>query len=118
MDKEFIYMLLKIIVLLPFIIMLIYFSFKYGGKKLETIQNGRYFKVLERITISKDNYLLVVKMGEKAYIMCSTAKSIEILKEITEDELDMIEKSKEIQEFKSVKELLKKLKEKKEDKNG
>lgn len=37
---------------------------KYGGNKLQDIQKGKYIKIVET-TISKENSLLVVKIGQK-----------------------------------------------------
>ncbi|AYF54999.1 flagellar biosynthetic protein FliO [Clostridium botulinum] len=113
--KETIEMFIKVVIFLPFIIFIIYLFFKYGGAKLQEIQNGKYMKILDRMPLSKDNSLLVVKIGEKGYVISSTQGKIDILIELKEEELLKVEESNKIQEYKSIKEAIKKLKFKKED---
>jgi flagellar protein FliO/FliZ len=112
---DFWIMLLKIVVFLPFILFLVYLSLKYGGNKLQHMQNGRYIKVLERVPLSKENSLLVIKLGEKGYVVSSAAGKVEKLLEIDEDELNKIETSKNIVEYTDLKQYYRKLFKKKED---
>ena len=109
-DLQFLVTIGKIIIFLPFIIFLIYFSLKVGGEKLGSLQNGKYMKVLDRLPLTKDNSILAVKIGEKGYIISSTQGKIEILLSLQEEELKKLEESKK--EF----ELLLRKKEKKEEK--
>lgn len=108
MDLQFWWMIIKIIVFLPFIIFLIYASIKYGGSKLQTMQNGSYIKVLERTHISKENSLLAVKIGEKGYIIASTNGRIEIICELDKEEILKIEQTKTIPEYKNLKDFYEK----------
>jgi flagellar protein FliO/FliZ len=116
-DGEFWILILKIILFLPLILLLLYLSLKYGGNKLQKLQDGRYMKILDRIALSKDNSILVVKIGEKAYAISSSSKKIEILFEIPKEEIITIESSKEIPQYEDIKELFKKHIMKKEDKD-
>jgi len=89
MDGQFWITLLKILVFFPFVIALILIFGKMGSKfNLNT--NYRYMKILERLPISKDNTLLVVKVGEKGFLMSSSTGKIEILREIDGAELESI----------------------------
>ncbi|MBM7869406.1 flagellar protein FliO/FliZ [Clostridium pascui] len=97
--------------------MLIYISIKYGGGKLQNLQNGRYMKILDRLSLSKENNILVVKIGEKAYVVSSVQGKIEILFEVPSEDIIKIESSREIPEYHSIKDLINKLKSKKEDKD-
>lgn len=101
---EFWSMLLKIIVFLPFVILLIYLSLKFGGSKLQQIQNGRYIRVLERVPLSKDSNLAVVKIGDSGYVISATVNKVEILKTISQEDLDKLEQTNSIPEFSSFKE--------------
>lgn len=93
-DYQFIVTLLKILIFLPFILLLIYTSLKMGGDKLQNIQNGRYMKILDRLPLSKDNAMLAVKIGDKGYIVSSSNGKVEILFPLEEDELKKLESSK------------------------
>ncbi|MCM8710980.1 flagellar biosynthetic protein FliO [Clostridium sp. SYSU_GA19001] len=114
-NLDFVLMLLKIIVFLPFILFLIYLSLKFGGSKLQSIQNGRYIKILERVSLSKENSLLVVKIGDKGYVLTSVAGKVDTLLELKEAEIKKIEESKQIQEYANLKEFYQKLFKKKEE---
>lgn len=114
--KETLDMLIRVVLFLPFIIFLIYFFGKYGGAKLQSIQNGKYMKILDRMPLSKENSLLITKIGEKGYVISSTQNRVEILKELDEDELRKIEESKNNYEYVNVKSITTKLKIKREDK--
>lgn len=105
MNKEILTMLLKICAFLPFILFLVYAVLKYGGTNLQKLQNGRYLKILERIPVSKDNSLMVIKMGDKSYVVSSTTHRIEILKEIGEEEGKTLLDQKPLPELSSLRDL-------------
>lgn len=108
MDLEFWTLLFKIIIFLPFILLILYLSLKYGGNKLQKLQNGRYMKVLDRISLSKENSIVVVKIGDKAYAISSSTKEIHILFELPQEEITRIENIKELPQYDDMKELFKK----------
>ena len=105
----------KIIVFIPFIVLLIYLSLKYGGSKIQAMQSGKYIKVYEKVMLSKENSLIVVKLGDKGYILASSQGKIEILNEVSEEDIVKIQISQQIPEFANIKEFYKKLRTKKED---
>lgn len=94
MDMQFIGMIFKTILGLALVLLLLYISLKLGGDKLQRFQNGKYIKVLERVPLSKDNFIFIVKIGESAYVMTSTAHNVEKLKELSYEEIEEIEKLK------------------------
>jgi len=108
MDKEFLVLIFKIIIFLPFILFMLYLSLKYGGTKLRKFQNGRYMKVLDRISLSKENSIAIVKIGDKAYAISSTLKDIKILFELPSEEIIKIESIKELPQYEDMKDLFKK----------
>jgi flagellar protein FliO/FliZ len=109
MEKNFIYMILQLAVILPFILFLIYLSLKVGGSKLQSLQNGRFIKVLERVSLSKENSVLAVKIGQKGYVISSTNGRVEILLELSEEEVLRIEETKIMPQYDSLTELYKNL---------
>ncbi|MBN4049322.1 flagellar biosynthetic protein FliO [bacterium AH-315-N14] len=108
MDLEFWTLLFKIIIFLPFILFILYLSLRYGGNKLQKLQNGRYMKVLDRIALSKENSIIVVKIGEKAFAVSSSSKEINILFELPEGEISRVENIKELPQYDDMKDLFKK----------
>lgn len=111
MGSEFIWMVLKVLIFLPAILGLIYLSLKYGGTKLQDIQNGRFIKILERVPLSKENSLIITKIGDKGYVISSANGKIEILLELKEEELQRLESLKTIQttQLSSIKDIYDKL---------
>lgn len=116
MDSSFWFMILKIIIFLPLVLMIFYISVKFGGNKLQVLQNGKFIKVLERVAISKENSLLVVKIGQKGYILTSSNGKVEKLMELEECELANIETAKELPQYTSLVDIYEKVFKKKEDK--
>lgn len=116
-DGEFWLLIFKILLFLPFIIFILYLSLRYGGSKLQKLQDGKYMKILDRISLSKENSVVVVKIGEKAYAISSSAKEIQILFEIPKEEIVSIENNKDIPQFEDMKDLFKKHIMKKEGKD-
>jgi len=107
-DGQFWLLIFKIIIVLPFILLLLYLSLKYGGSKLRKLQDGRYMKVLDRIALSKENSIVVVKIGDKAYAVASSSKEINILFQLPKEEILHIENIKELPQYADMKELFKK----------
>ena len=107
---EFWMLLFKIAIFLPFILFLFFISVKYGGGKLQQIQNTKYLKIMERLSLSKDNSILIVKIGEKAYVISSGNKGVEILMELPEEEIKKIEADKAIPQYSNLKDFYNKLK--------
>ena len=105
MDLQFWWMLFKIILSLIFIIFLIYIFAKYGGGKLRSIQGARYINILERTQLSKENSLLVVKIGESGYVISSSNGKVEIICELEKEEIMKIENSKSVYEYRDLKDL-------------
>ena len=108
MDLQFGSEILRTIIALIFVLLLIYVSMKYSGSKLQDIQKGKYIKILERASISKENSLLVVKIGQKGYVIASSSGKIEIISELSKEELIEVEASKALPQYKDLKDFYKK----------
>lgn len=89
MDGQFWTTLLKILVFFPLVLALILILGKLGNK-FNLTSNNKYMKILERLPLSKDTSLLIVKVGDKGYLMSSSSGKSEILKELSASELENI----------------------------
>jgi len=94
MNFEFLGMFAKLILALGVTLGLMFLSFKLMGTKLNAINNNKYIKVIERVQISKENFILIVKIGKRGYIITSTAGHMEKLSELSEEEINIIEEDK------------------------
>ncbi|WP_032121961.1 flagellar biosynthetic protein FliO [Clostridium amazonitimonense] len=111
MDSEFLKMIIQIVIFLPFVLFLIYLSLKLSGGKFQSFQKGKYIKVLERVNVSKDSSIMLIKIGEEYHIMSSTNNGINEIRALTKEEALKYEVDKEAskQGFKDYKEDLKRL---------
>ncbi|MCH3964215.1 MAG: flagellar biosynthetic protein FliO [Clostridium sp.] len=103
MDLQFVWMIFKTLLALLCVVLLIYISLKYGGAKFQSIQKGKFIRILERSQLSKDNAIFVVKIGEKVCVISSTAGRIEIVHELNEEEILKLKKREIIPEYKNLK---------------
>ncbi|WP_446897146.1 flagellar biosynthetic protein FliO [Clostridium sp. LBM24168] len=126
MDLQFVWMIFKTLLALVCVLLLIYISLRYGGAKFQSTQKGKFIHILERSQLSKENTLLVVKMGEKVYVVSSASGRIEIVHELNEEEILKLKDRKAIPEYKDfkdfyrrsgMKKIIKNLIAKKEDKH-
>jgi flagellar protein FliO/FliZ len=85
MDTSFIVEFIKMIVLLPLILLLIYISLKHGGKYISNLTSGRIIKVYERVPLGQNTQLSVVSIGGKPYVIISGEKGAQILLELDEE---------------------------------
>jgi len=94
MDLNFFGMFVQLILALGVTLGLIFLTFKLMGTKINSINNNKYIKVVERVQVSKENTILVVKIGKKGYVITSTTGHMGKLSELSEDEIDLIEEEK------------------------
>jgi len=94
MNLDFLQMLAQLILALGVTLGLIFLSFKLAGSKLNSINNNKYIKIIERVQVTKENSMLIVRIGKKAYIMTCTAGHMEKLSELSEEEINKIEEDK------------------------
>ena len=94
MDLEFLGMLVQLIFALGITLGIMFLSFKLVGTKINTINNNKYVRIIDRVQITKENTILIVKIGKKGFVITSTAANVEKLLELSEEEIDAIEEEK------------------------
>lgn len=107
MDLQFIWMILKTLLALFCVVLLVYISLKYGGAKFQSAQKGKFIRILERSQLSKENMLLVVKMGERVCVVSSTSGRIEIVHELSQEEISELKDRETIPQYKNLKDFYK-----------
>lgn len=90
-------LIIKLLLALVVVFGLMFLLVKLSNNKLNKINHGKYIKVLERTNLSKDNSIILLKVGKKGYIIGSSSKGIEKLEEISEEEIALIDENKEKQ---------------------
>lgn len=110
-NTTFLQMLFEIIIFVPGILFLFVLFIKYGGNKLQRLHNGKYIKIMERVGLSKENGLMVVKIGDKGYVLSSASGKVEILLQISDEDMEKIENNNQLPQYDSLKAIADKLKE-------
>lgn len=90
----FIGMFIQLIIALGITLGLMFLSFKVLGTRVNKINDNKYIKVIERVQVTKESNILLVKVGKKGYVMTSTTGNMEKLSELSEEEIIEIEEEK------------------------
>lgn len=93
-DFEFLKIIGQLFLGLGVTLGLMFISFKLLGTKLNDINNNKYIRIIDKVQITKENAILIVKIGEKGYVMTSSAGHMEKLSELSKEEVNIIEENK------------------------
>lgn len=96
MDFEFFKMIIQLMISLGITLGIMFLCYKVIGTKVNGVNKNKYIHILERTHITKENSILVVKVGKKGYVITSTPEHVEKLVELSEDEVKEIEKNKKL----------------------
>lgn len=92
---ESIKLIIQLFFALTLIFSLMYLLRKLSGSKLDKINESKYITVIERTNISKDTAILLLKVGEKGYVISANNNNVEKLQEISKEEMiSIIEEKK------------------------
>lgn len=91
---EYLYLIIKLILALIFIFGLMFLLAKLGNNQVDRMNNSRYIKVIEKTNISKENSIMLLKIGKKGYVVASSNKGLEKLEEVSEEDIEKIEVDK------------------------
>lgn len=90
MDKTFLEFIINLIVLVPVIALLIVISLRLSKKSLDKFTSDSYSQVIERINLSKDINIYVIKLGATGCVLVSSNNSTQLIKELDENEIEEI----------------------------
>ena len=90
MNNTFLEFIINLIVLVPVVVLLIFISLRLSKKSLSKIGSGSYVKVLEKINLSKDICLYVIKSGNTGCIIVTSNNNTPVIKKLNEDEINEI----------------------------
>ena len=90
MNNTFLEFIINLIVLVPVVVLLIFISLRLSKKSLIKIGSGSYVKVLEKIKLSKDICLYVIKSGNTGCIIVTSNNNTQVIKKLNEDEINEI----------------------------
>lgn len=84
-------MILKLVVSLIVVICLMGIAFKYMGKGMKMTTGNKYVKVIERTQLSKDSYIVVLRVGNEGMVMLTSSGHTKKLRDLTKEEIEEIE---------------------------
>jgi flagellar protein FliO/FliZ len=91
---DFIFMVFKLIFALIIILGIFLVTLKYSNKGISKIGNKRYVKVVDRMQISKDSYIVILRIGKKGMVLLTNSGHTEKLQELSIEEIEEIERIK------------------------
>lgn len=68
---------------------------KMNGLNLQNVGMYRYAKILEKVGINKDTYLMVLKTGEDGCVLLVSSNNIEKIKDLTPGDIKEIETNRQ-----------------------
>lgn len=104
---DYILTFLGLIIAIGVILLLSYIFSKYIGHKVMGYSNSANIKIIDRIAIGQDKSLAIVEVGKKYYLIGISSSNINMLNELSLDDLDNIQGSnkkgeEDLPQFKSV----------------
>ncbi|MCU9808015.1 hypothetical protein LEQ06_07435 [Paraclostridium sp. AKS46] len=66
-------------------------AYKMNGINLQNVGIYKYAKILEKVGINKDTYLVVLKTGEDGCVLLVSNNNIERIKDLTPEDIKNIE---------------------------
>lgn len=94
---EWIKLIIQLVFALILIFSLMYLLTKLTENKLNNINQNKYITVIERTNISKDTSIVLLKIGEKGYVIFSNNNNVEKIQEVPKEEMISIIESKKRQ---------------------
>lgn len=91
---DFFYMILKSVGALIVVLGLLLLSLKLANKGINQSTSNKYTKIIDKTQISKDSFIVVVKIGKKGVVLSTSNRATEKLYELSEEEIDSIEKER------------------------
>jgi len=75
---------LRLLIFLPLVAALAYFSLKYGLGKKWQFQGAGSIKVLDRVTLNAKSHLYLVEAGGKYFILASGEQGVYLITELSD----------------------------------
>ncbi|MGL5331059.1 MAG: hypothetical protein ACRDD7_17485 [Peptostreptococcaceae bacterium] len=94
MDKSLITYLINVLLLTPVVLLLVVIFIKMSKVNIEKFTSNKYIQVLERINVSKDSSIYLLKTGNTGCVVMSSYNHIEKIKDLNEEEIKHILENK------------------------
>ncbi|NLC77284.1 MAG: flagellar biosynthetic protein FliO [Clostridia bacterium] len=82
MERELWTAVLRIVIFLPLVLLLAYFSIKVGASRGQMWTGSGNLRLVERIALGPKAGLCIVKVGQEYYLIGVSEQKVELLKEL------------------------------------
>lgn len=91
---DFIFMFFKLIFGLIVVLLAMVLTLKYSNKGITKLTDKKYVKIVDKVQIAKDSYIVIIKLGNKGKVLSVSNSHTEVLEEISLEEILKIEQEK------------------------
>ena len=91
---EFVKYILNLVLVIPIVLLLFFIAIKMGKTSFSKIGMHNHVSVLEKINLSKDSSVLVLKVGEEGCVGVLTSSGFETIQKLNQEELKKLEDKK------------------------
>jgi flagellar protein FliO/FliZ len=92
---DFIFMILRLFATLTIIIVLMIIVLKYSKKGIDSTTRRSYTKIVDKTQISKDSFIVVLRVGKEGMVLLTSIGHTEKLKDLSEEEINKAEADKQ-----------------------
>ena len=92
---DFIFMILRLIGALIVVFGLLIIILKYSKKGLDSSTRRSYTKIVDRTQISKDSFIVVLRVGKEGMVILTSSGHTQKLKDLSEEEINKAEEDKQ-----------------------
>lgn len=90
MDGQMVTSVLKIVLFLPFVLLLIYLSLKLGGSRMAGMAGGKLIRIVERVPLNSKSIICVALIDNKPYVIGCSEERVDILMELPPESLEKL----------------------------
>ena len=91
---DYFYIIFKLMLGMVLVISLLLILSRITSKNLSKINQNKYIKIIETKQIAKNTYVMVLKVGDKGYLLSTGDGKTEKLDVISKEEIEKIEQLK------------------------
>ena len=90
--KEILSMIFPLVVVILMIVAA-YYKTKWIAEKQKAIMSGKIIRVIERVALGKDTYLLIISVDGRPYLVSASNNGVHLLESLPEELLEKYEKA-------------------------
>ena len=90
------------ILIMVFIIFAAYLTSKWLALQSQGMSQGKYINVLDRVVLGKGKGIVIIKIGQKVYLMAEDVQGISKIADLSDEDLMVVESNMNTSSFKDI----------------